>query len=216
MQSLNLATLDTIQAEIKEWAINNFGGNESKHPAFRRTGTRIPSDPGPSESFEYGIPIHSLAPLLGMVEECGELAEASTEAQMVDALADIGVYLCDYGNREGFLISSLEQVEAPKLPDGLTAPFSGIRRITLALGRLAHCTLKRHQGIRGFDDNAKYTDHRNKACKLLLNGILTATEDLNAHYIMSYQFINLLSTTWDKVKQRNWKKTPKVLPESQR
>lgn len=87
-------SLREIQAEVGRWSINNFGFQVSK-----RT----------------GVELGSLAPLMGMGEELGELFHAvlkhhqgiremalmsAYEEARNDALADILIYMCDFATRE--------------------------------------------------------------------------------------------------------------------
>lgn len=92
-----MKSLKTIQTEIGEWAKIQFGDNISKdksHPTC-------------------GMPLGSLAPLLGMGEEYGELlhpilyrlqgrgCEGEEGRVMIkDALADLMVFMCDFASRE--------------------------------------------------------------------------------------------------------------------
>lgn len=104
-----MKTLAQIQQEIGAWAQYQFGPNLSK------------DDSSPL----WNHPLGSLAPLLGIVEEVGELCHAIVyrhqgrgyanvqehRAAKEDALADLLVFMCDYGNREGIdLTSALNKV----------------------------------------------------------------------------------------------------------
>lgn len=94
-------TLHALQMEIGAWSRKNFGNQESK---------------------VTGNPLYSLAPLLGIVEELGELTHAvlkhhqgirgmddldTYEAARDDAVADMLIYLCDFACREGFSIGAV-------------------------------------------------------------------------------------------------------------
>jgi NTP pyrophosphatase (non-canonical NTP hydrolase) len=83
-------TFIQLQTEVAEWANRNFEANKSWHP------------------------------LLGMMEELGELSHAYLKAEQGirgtaaehsaakrDALGDIVIYMADYCSREGF---SLQQI----------------------------------------------------------------------------------------------------------
>lgn len=128
-----------------------------------------------------GAILGSLAPLLGFVEEYGERCDSLTPAEANDAEADMGIYLLDFLSREG--------VSVYELPEG--SPKS----IPSSLRRLCHAVLKRHQGIRGFDDAEKYATARNQACA-----------DLFARLRLRQGFDADLEETWLKVKQRDWEK----------
>src|SRR5690349_11211377 len=103
----NELSLREIQAQIREWADRNFKNNTSK---------------------ATGAELGSVAPLLGIVEEAGELShcvlkrhegirgyddDAKYTTDRDDALADILVYLCDFAGREGVdLLSALNKTWA--------------------------------------------------------------------------------------------------------
>lgn len=90
-----MKTLSEIQSEIGEWSRRNFGEQKSK------------------ATEQY---LGSLAPLMGVAEEVGELMHVVLKrhqgirgydddgkfiAERNDAIADILVYLCDFACREG-------------------------------------------------------------------------------------------------------------------
>lgn len=96
--------LEEIQSRVGYWSQLNFGDQTSK---------------------ATGVPLGSLAPLMGVAEELGELFHATLKrhqgirgfdndetfiAARNDAVADILVYLCDYASREGFsLLEALNE-----------------------------------------------------------------------------------------------------------
>lgn len=94
-------TLYELQQEISDWSQANFGINESK---------------------QTGQQLDSLCPLLGVVEEVGELShvvlkrhqgircyddDVKYTQERNDALADIMIYLCDFAAREGVNLSQI-------------------------------------------------------------------------------------------------------------
>jgi hypothetical protein len=138
---------------------------------------------GEQQSRYNGIILNSMAPLLGMVEENGERYAATDELERNDAVCDTLIYLMDYLAREGVHIDDLP-------PGNPAVP------IACSIGRLCHCTLKRHQGIRGFDDPAKYAEVRDQACA-----------DLVSRFCWKFgapEVREMLLTTWGRVKQRDW------------
>lgn len=167
-------TLQEIAVEVGEWSRRNFGIQESKLT---------------------GEVLGSIAPLLGMMEELGEFGEAftGTHEERQDALGDIGIYLCDFAQRDG----------ATLLDNGPTSPIYRMS-IAIPLGKLAHCVLKRHQGIRGFDDLKKYSEDRDKA-------IVSLVENLNAMSLtwVGLSFVQIVEETWQRVKLRDWQKNNK-------
>lgn len=168
-----------LQSEIGQWAIANFGHNESKARPCTLT-------------------LGSLAPLMGIAEEVGELFASGSHTDAKDALGDIGIYLCDYAYREQIALNALYPTERDRSNQ------EPLEMLMVSIGKLFHCTLKHHQGIRGFDDLGKY---RNAQLETV-TGILTALDTLAIEdYSTPYELI--LSDTWKKiVSKRNWKAAP--------
>lgn len=162
--------LDQIQAEVKEWALRNFGQQISKVDPTLKLG--------------------SLNPLLGMVEEVGEFFSSTTEDDAVDALSDITIYLADYCWREDIKLSELYLSEKPDL----------VYSLYVVMGKLSHITLKRHQGIRGYDNIDKYRKEQGE----LLTNLVAELKDLALDYGDKKPLIDIMRETWEKVKQRNW------------
>lgn len=194
-------TLSDIQREIGEWSLENFGRNVSKvNPEMM---------------------LHSLAPILGMQEELGELVEVFyTEGEAdkllldrLDACGDILVYLCDYACRESFSIARSIEVVCPFV---IYTPNSGKRQttditpldaITAGIGRLARANLKRHQGIRNHDQPLVFKKARDEAVCLLWKGM----EAYLGNSATRTTPLEVLNTVWDKVvAKRNWKKSPET------
>lgn len=178
--------LSELQSAIGNWSHYNFGEQRSKSTRCHYC-TR-PLTLGP------------LAPLMGIVEETCELFTADSDIARNDAVGDILIYLCDYAEREGL-----------QLQDAVAAyafPFVEFRNcrttIIRAVGELIHCTLKRHQGIRGFDDDVQYTNARDRAVALLFAAVdhytrMTFTDETP---------LDILNATWEHVSKRDWKANP--------
>lgn len=169
-------TLEEIQLEVAQWSTSNFGAQESKaYP---------------------DMILGSLAPLMGMMEEVGEWFSSETTAEQRDALADVGVYLCDYASREGFILPEPELKPDPPGEDPLAL-------LVMALGKLFHVTLKRHQGIRGFDNLDHYRKHRDAWVGQILNALVEYSET-----DFQTPFLEILDEVWTTVRNRNWKNNP--------
>lgn len=82
---------------------------------------------------------------------------------------------------------------------GSLAPLLGVPE---ELGELCHVVLKRHQGIRGYDDDAKYQAERDDA----LADILVYLCDFACRESVDLE--SVLTMTWNKVKSRDWTKRP--------
>lgn len=153
--------------------------------------------------------------------------------EIEDALGDIAVYLCDYSFRETSL--SIAECIATYIPEAITSSPFGIYKpvleevdkarlhddipvivelgntppiLSVIYSRLLHCTLKHHQGIRGYDDRKKYDDTRNLYVARLF--CCLARICTNPVVVPSQKSIMLiLANTWQNVvKKRNWKINP--------
>lgn len=176
-------SLEEIQLEVAQWSKSQFGQQQSQ------------VDPD--------LFLRSLAPLLGLAEECGEYFASQNEEETKDALADIGIFLCDYAGREGFILQEPERVLW--LADGWdedVTRLDAVVGIVVSVGRLCHVTLKRHQGIRGMDQPEMYREVRNLMVnRLMFYCIQAAREEFEV------QWLDLVTTTWDKiVSKRDWSK----------
>lgn len=200
-----MQTFEQIKRQVGEWNILNFGNQETPHiklvdiDALRfEIRTRLGATG--AESRFMVAELGSLAPLMGMMEELGELYEADAlrdPADAQDATGDIGIYLCDYCCREGINFPS-----KPVLAEvGRYDPLSGM---VIYLGRLYHCTLKRHQGIRGMAFDGLYHQTRDGA----VNGFAWHLHKY-AHVAKDINLLTILNMTWHKVvKKRDWRTDP--------
>lgn len=124
--------LTLFQAEVKEWAYRNFGApGEGRSDALERLYAYIESDEDADDFEKRYQHILGLAqvvrdappdapayrPLLGIVEELGELAHAHLKGEQgirltpeqvlekkKDAVGDLFVYAADYCNRNGLTL----------------------------------------------------------------------------------------------------------------
>lgn len=153
--------LRRIQAEQRPWVAHNFGDR----PAWM--------------------------PLLGLVEEAGELAEADSDrdlAAISDALADIMIFSLDYCSAMGWDAGAIWESNA-EIPN---AGFIGMLK---SLGKLAHAHLKAAQGIRVSEDHEA-------AGKKALGELFACLRVKDA------SLVERTSLTWQKVKKRDWKANP--------
>lgn len=188
----DVQTLARVWEEIGIWSGDNFGKQTSKIAGFD---------------------MEEMAPLLGIVEEYfeGEVAHIvnANGEEFEDAVADVLVYLCDYcwrskkrwGNSYFHLpslyFSAMSRVQSWRRGER-RQPF-----ICKGLNGLFHSFLKAHQGIRGFTNTQKFLDAQNEAISELLAGLYTMSKSY-----VGRSMIDILEDTWNKVKERNWKKNP--------
>jgi len=91
----------------------------------------------------------AMRPLLGIAEEIGEYLESlgGPEADTVDALADIGIFFCDFCGISG--VSFDFKVE------GTTEDYCNNTTLFMAYADVCHVVLKTEQKIKGMDDPTK-------------------------------------------------------------
>ena len=142
--------------------------------------------------------LNHLAPLLGILEELGELEEAGApnlNALMEemydavnDAVGDIGIYTIDFLTRLGIAPVIVWPSRAAEQEHSAL----------VYLARLNHACLKRHQGIRGFDVDVVFNE-------AVIDNTAAFLHCINNVYDLSRGTIN----TWKNVvSKRNWKANP--------
>jgi len=164
----NIITLDQLQKEVGEWSRRNFPNNKPHHP------------------------------LLGIIEEIGELRSAKKDniGDAEDAIGDTFIYAADYCERNELSLSevfSLTDVDHP-FENGAADTY------IISVGRLCHFQLKGEQGIR----HSKETIESNKLTFLasILSVLLCVAQANNIDWQQS------IHNTWNKVKQRDWQTNP--------
>ena len=183
-----MQTYKQIQFQVGAWNIENFGNQETPY----LNAVFLNDDP----TLQYRVELGSLAPLMGMVEELGELFEARNNADIRDAIGDISIYLCDYCCRERLVFPTRVVLEEKEQRPGSQG-------LVVNLGRLYHCHLKRHQGIRGMSDDTKFNEARMAALRALVWHLEVAARTAESNLVV------ILNETWNKVvKKRNWVRDP--------
>jgi len=137
-----LAKLRQLQIENREWVAKNFGSNGADH-----------------------------RPLLGIIEELGEIDEAfalpQTEPRVdliLDGIADVIVFSADFCNRHDFDLSEIFRIAART-----SRHVSSVA----AAGRPAHAQLKYEQGIRG-----TYEERKQKLQYALQDALIAAMQGI--------------------------------------
>lgn len=181
-------TLRQLQEEQRPWVLHNFG----ERPSWM--------------------------PLMGVVEELGELVEAATGSEdclesVGDAIADCIIFLADYCTAMSWELQSIWerrtrlQLDTPERA----------RRLLVAVGRMQHHHLKRHQGIRG--DWLEHESAGQEAAAALLAELVhiwaasaPGHPDIPGHMSRgrgaAEALLELVEHTWSKVRQRDWKANP--------
>lgn len=150
-----ITTLLELQTQVSEWSHRNFPNNKPHHP------------------------------LLGIVEEVGELDDATTDEAIEDAVADILIYAADYCARNDLLL-----VEGEGESNSLGS----------AVSRLAHFHLKGEQDIR-------YPAEQIQALKQQAVERVAA-ELFNFGRDAGVDVLQAASAVWEKVRLRDWQKHP--------
>lgn len=137
----------------------------------------------------------ALAPLAGIAEERGEWAQACSKEDLVDAAVDQLVYLADLCFRGGFSIDR----EWNAYPEPLF-------RWDVTFGKLSHVMLKRHQGIRGYDNDPFYYAEAKEWAGELFNTIHFEFDD--EVECVGVDLGEAFTETWNRVRNRDWKQNP--------
>jgi hypothetical protein len=164
---------DVLQDEVREWSVRNFGDN----PAHR--------------------------PILGIIEELGELIKAEhhdrNTLEAIDAVGDVMIYMADFcgkTNRKLMYIAGYAHGRVEVAKRGLNSSIldAGIpsSSVSVLMSKLAHHWLKSEQGIR------KGENHERGITNTLLEIV-----ELLAYY---YPVESATGETWKQVSQRDWKK----------
>lgn len=154
--------LAQLQKESKVWVDKNFAPRPAHHP------------------------------LLGIVEEIGELEEARTKDEVIDAVADATIFMADLCNEMKFDLATLyEEALDVLVRTAKRKPLAG------SMGRLCHAFLKKQQGIRGTPQEHDFA-MRASLVEILVSMLAVA----RAH---EFYFLEAVQTTWDQVKDRVWR-----------
>ncbi len=135
------------------------------------------------------------APILGMVEEIGELSKAfilHDTAEMKDAIGDVIIYMADLCN-----FTNLNLQELWEDGEANIARADVLHSLQMEIGIVAHSHLKTFQKIRlqeGHEANMKRA----------LGRILWLLQELSE--ILDSNADEIALTIWQSVKQRDWQK----------
>lgn len=193
-----------IQEQHGKWSQENFGEQETPYFRVYAAGSIRPHTkrdkadyPGHESTIPRVVALNGLAPLMGLVEEVGELYGAACPADAKDAIGDIAVYLCDYLTRE-----NLRWPDMALYIDPAPGLLPCMNRLVAAMGKLYHCHLKRFQRIRDMHDPLKFGQARWAAVEEFVYSLegVAREHDPNGNLLM------ILNETWNKiVAKRDWK-----------
>lgn len=170
------ADFDGLVRQVGLWGHYNFGG----------------ADNGLDE----------IAPLLGLTEEfLGELEEAESVADIIDAYCDAFVFLADLFYRTGCS------------GEGLRFEDDEIVEVHPAylIGKVSHVVLKHKQGIRGMDDLSTYRAALFPLLRKLFLALRNSWHELHIPDWPYERYADLgehVRNTWAEVRKRNWRDRP--------
>jgi len=130
----------------------------------------------------------SYRPLLGIVEEIGELRDAHIEnndALIKDSIGDTLVYAHHYATIMEFNLHAAIEL----------GPLTRFKDLTILIGKLAHCHLKYEQGIRQITKAEVELTYA-----ALIRGLNTFA------MVRSLDLFSVLFETFTQVQKRNWAK----------
>jgi len=164
-------TLSQIQAELKVWTLHNFGQQES------------------------------IIPIMGMIEELGELTHAHLKefqgirksdflSDKKDAIADITIYLLNYFN---CIDKNINVVDMTKISKYVTT-------------EIIRNKVKGNDCIIELNILIGYIRDNEKLYKTIASDILGIICTYCALY--NINFITTVNEVWKQVKQRDWKQYP--------
>ena len=173
--------LDSLRERIAEWSLNNFGSQKSK-----------------VDGHTYGY----MLPLLGIGEEIGEYERADSEGapdlEVIDAIADIVIYLCDFASRLQV------PLRYPSAHNHGTGDYLSSVYPTVAYSDILHHILKMHQGIRGYENIEFALSKTSFSCTDLLLVLINVTHEHNYP-----DPVTLATNTFNAiVSKRDWKTNP--------
>lgn len=157
-----MTTIAILSDQITKWSQSNFGNTPVEYLSIG----------------ENGVELNWMAPLLGMGEEIGELSKQSMPDgirwydlhETVDAIADIGIYFCDYLGRRKTPYS-FSKIHTP-------VPKQFCAMMASAYGSILHCELKHAQRIRGMDDPEKFAKAHSHACAMFYESLSMGCESI--------------------------------------
>lgn len=160
--------LERLQTESAKWVERNFAPRPASHP------------------------------MLGVVEELGELAEAQAATpgeegyldRVKDACADAVIFMVDLCNATGIKFREVYDSSTPFLPGEFFDYFA-------ELGRCCHAVLKMEQGIRG--SREEHVKNLTANLRLVLQGV----REVAAFH--EFDLLEQVLATWGEVSRRNWR-----------
>ena len=139
-----------------------------------------------------------LEPILGLIEEFGEREQALTVDEELDAIGDIIIFGAAACSRFGFELPMLmSEAESAAANGGSLTRAAAPGQLLRMLGKLAHHTLKRHQGIRG------PLDERTQSIRESLVGLFEVV--VRRAQVHKKTVLEVSEEVWSRVQKREWR-----------
>ena len=152
----------------------------------------------------------SIAPLLGIGEEIGELGTATIAQdfqEIEDAIGDILIYLADWCFREGVPFPEVHENKDAKQE---TAS-SFLQGVSIGYGKMLHAKLKRCQNIRGMDNDLLYRPAMEVAMETLVSQLQSFSLATYSNDPEGASLLVIANHTWETVvSKRQWKTWPRT------
>lgn len=194
-----MLTFDELVQDVGAWSLANFEQSWTDLPV-RYT------DPH-NEGSPVKVGLGSLAPLLGIGEEIGELNDAviiADDDQLLDSVGDILIYLCDWCHREDLPFPVEYSAEECEVDEDGT-----LNALSAAYGRMCHCKLKRCQKIRSMDNDPTYQGGMHGAMTSLMCALaayMKQSLSINDKKADKHNLLKIANDTWGSVvSKRDWK-----------
>lgn len=194
-----MKTIFELSTEITKWSKANFGNT----PVTSLDIIEFNAKGENPLKINAVVELNWMAPLLGMGEEIGELSKQCMSDmvrwhdhhEVVDAIADIGIYFCDYLGRRNVRmdLNKFSPIPAPKHFTTMLAS---------AYGSILHCELKCSQKIRGMDDPTAFLKANRNACGMFYESLA-----MGCQLFVGKELEEVIDSVFTaKVSKRDWKK----------
>jgi NTP pyrophosphatase (non-canonical NTP hydrolase) len=148
------------------------------------------------ENFGVQTPIQMMMGILGELGELSDHYVNREDSALIDDIGDVGVYLMNYCNLKGWLISDLFMRATPLSYMSRNFPFNILPFVKL----LPHHQLKGDQNIRGG------TAFHDEKLQEILASLIWQLDHVAG--MRGGSFVYYLGVTWSKVSKRDWVLNP--------
>jgi len=199
-----MLTFEQLVQDVGQWSKANFEETYHKELPYRwkEAGAGVEAGLG------------SIAPLLGIGEEIGELGTATIAQdfqEIEDAIGDILIYLADWCFREGVPFPEVKVNSYGSWKDGDNPVSSFLQGVSIGYGKMLHAKLKRCQNIRGMDNDLLYRPAMEVAMETLVSQLQSFSLATYSNDPEGASLLVIANHTWETVvSKRQWKTWPRT------